>query len=282
MSRREEVLAVMEKVRSVPVGALEAIRLLHAPEVDVDKVVAVIERDMGWTANLLRLANSSYFGCRRSVGSVREAFLRLGSKNLFHLITASAVIPILRGTIQTREGGTITQWQHSLGVAKATEKMAEASGEEASQHAITGAMIHDIGKVALVQNLRADMVKVDELVRDAKISPLLAERMILGVDHAEVGARLLAKWNLPQTIVEVVRRHHDLPDTENKEDRAVELVRLGNMAAWVAEKREDAGELYVARFLASAVERLGVNDRTALMIAHDVEELHARGAGLEF
>ena len=43
MSEREAILKAASKVRVVSVSTLEALRLLHQPNADIDKVVQVIE-----------------------------------------------------------------------------------------------------------------------------------------------------------------------------------------------------------------------------------------------
>jgi HD-like signal output (HDOD) protein len=57
-------------------------------------------------------------------------------------------------------------------------------------------------------------VKPEELseIRDRisrkQISGTEAEKEVLGLDHAEVGAALLQSWRLPENIVEAVANHH--------------------------------------------------------------------------
>ncbi|MCD4652130.1 MAG: HDOD domain-containing protein, partial [Candidatus Cloacimonetes bacterium] len=41
------------------------------------------------------------------------------------------------------------------------------------------------------------------------------ETKLLGVNHAEVGARLLKQWNIPEPIWKIVLQHHTPFDNEN-------------------------------------------------------------------
>jgi HD-like signal output (HDOD) protein len=38
---------------------------------------------------------------------------------------------------------------------------------------------------------------------------VVAENMILGTDHAEIGAQILAQWSFPPDVVNAVRSHHN-------------------------------------------------------------------------
>ena len=57
-----------------------------------------------------------------------------------------------------------------------------------------------------------------------------AEKALLGVDHAEVGARLMARWNLPAHLVTAVRCHHQ-PEQAAPFERLAANVHLANVIA---------------------------------------------------
>src|SRR5690606_32850050 len=53
--------------------------ILNQPEVHLDDVGNVVEQDMGITAKVLQLVNSSFFGLRREVSDIRQATTYLGT-----------------------------------------------------------------------------------------------------------------------------------------------------------------------------------------------------------
>jgi HD-like signal output (HDOD) protein len=53
-------------------------------------------------------------------------------------------------------------------------------------------------------------VEIEALVRDEKIAWYEAERRVIGVDHAELGAMLAQKWKLTPAVINAIRGHHDL------------------------------------------------------------------------
>jgi HD-like signal output (HDOD) protein len=69
-------------------------------------------------------------------------------------------------------------------------------------------LLHDIGQLVLAANLPVDFQAAIGLARDRDIELWRAEMEVLGTDHAEIGACLLAIWGLPGPIVEAVGLHH--------------------------------------------------------------------------
>ena len=74
----------------------------------------------------------------------------------------------------------------------------------------TAALLHDIGKLALGNLVQKDLDRIRDMVAKG-ISFEVAEYIVLGTNHADIGARILKKWSLPAELVNAVLWHHD-PD----------------------------------------------------------------------
>ena len=85
---------------------------------------------------------------------------------------------------------------------------------------VTAAILHDIGKVVLSQYLEAGHYKA--ALSDTG-NEAVAERVLIDIDHAEVGAMLAGHWRLPSPIVEAIHGHHCLDGGESMMARAVHL-----------------------------------------------------------
>jgi putative nucleotidyltransferase with HDIG domain len=225
MSRRDSILAKVGTIETLPAAAAQAVQMLQDPDVAVADVTKIIEHDPGLASNILRLANSAYFGFPRSVNSVRDAIVRLGLKQVTRTIMASAVAPMTRRPVKGYDLSAGGLWEHSLSVAVGVDQLAEVLGIKAPEYAFTAALLHDVGKIALGTFIEVDAGPIMKLAFEEHLPFEVAEQRVLGIDHAEVGAVLLESWHLPVSIVEACRWHHEperVSDPELKE--AVDLI----------------------------------------------------------
>ncbi len=208
MSRREAIIAQLGTIPSMPVVVGKLRQLLSDPDVDFKKLAEVLKYDPGMTANILRLANSAYFGFVSKVDSVPQGIARLGTKRMYELILAAAVGPIVQRSIKGYGLPAGELWKHSIAVAIGTEQLARLLGHRVPDHAFTTGLLHDVGKIIMGTFIEVDADPILDLVEQQEITFDEAERQILGIDHAEVGALLFEKWNLPDSVINVTRWHH--------------------------------------------------------------------------
>jgi len=230
MNWREHIFAAVDDMRSIPVGAVNAVRLLNNPDVDLNKVIPVIERDPGWTANLLRLANSAYFGCRRSVASVRDAFVRLGTRTVLQLGISSALLPVLKSQVHNYGGGSVGFWGHSVGVAVGSQELVNLLSKDVPEYVFTAAVLHTIGKVVICKEAKKMLPQLTELIVEEGMDSAEAELELLGVDYAEIGGEILSSWGLPDGVVNATRWHLN-PEQSEIDDLACDIIYVVNILA---------------------------------------------------
>jgi len=227
VSRREEILSRILTIESMPALAAEAAGLLLDPESDMADIVQSIEYDPGLASNLLRMANSAYYGFRDPISSIRDAMVRLGTNQIYKMIVSWGFSPMAQ---QSVPGYGLTPgklWEHSIGVAVGAEQLASDLNVEPSDHAFTAGLLHDIGKIALGTFVEVDIDSIMEIVNQEKVSFEVAEQQVLGIDHAEAGATLLEHWNLPTSVVEAGQWHHQ-PEFLTDESLVVDLVHVAD------------------------------------------------------
>jgi HD-like signal output (HDOD) protein len=94
--------------------------------------------------------------------------------------------------------------------AKIARKIMETERADPAlvEDAYTAAMLHDIGKLMLANNLTAQFQQALGLAKAGAMTFVAAEQEVFGANHAGVGAYLLGLWGMPATIVEAVAFHH--------------------------------------------------------------------------
>jgi putative nucleotidyltransferase with HDIG domain len=223
MSRRDEVLAKVRTIPALPTAAARVIILLRDPDVDIKEVIRTIEYDPGLTSNVLRLANSAYFAGPRTISSLRDAIVRLGLNRVFQLVITSAIAPVARQAVKGYDLPPLQLLSHSVAVAVGVEELATRLKRPAPPATFTAGLLHDLGKIILGTFVEIDAAPILSLAYRERISFEVAENQVLGINHAEAGAALLERWNLPVTIVDVVRWHHE-PESFTGETLAMDLV----------------------------------------------------------
>ena len=268
MNQRAEIIARITSVPPLPSASMEVVRIVRDPHSTCTKVTEAIEYDPSLTTNVLRFANSASFGTPQTVGTVREAFSRLVPENGFESVLAAAVGRIAERPVTGYDVSGEDLWDHLIGSALASRKLAQVLKITPPEHLFTAALTHDIGKVVLGTFTEVNPKEITSLALQQRISFEQAEQQVLGIDHAEVGARLVAHWSLPRSIVEAVRWHHQ-PDCCNTDPLIVNLVHVADAVCLMAGVGASVDALS-CRPVSHAMESLGLQLNLLDQIVYEV------------
>jgi putative nucleotidyltransferase with HDIG domain len=225
--RLDEIGTDIKSFPGIPGAAVKLLALMDDPDVSVPKIESILRTDPGLTANLLRLANSAYFGIPSKVGSVRQALMLLGFKRLIQMVGVACASSIMDRSVPGYNLQAGELWRHAIAVSVAAEGLVRELNIKAAEEIFTAALLHDIGKILLGKFVEEDFAKID-LAMDQGLSFEIAEAVVLGTDHAQIGAQVLARWSLPPDIVHAVRWHH-APEKSEREHVMLDVVHAANM-----------------------------------------------------
>jgi putative nucleotidyltransferase with HDIG domain len=223
----KNVASLFKSFPSMPGAAVKLLALIDDPGVSVSQIEAILRHDAGLTANIIKLANSAYFGIPSKVGSVRQALLILGLKRLIQMVIASCVSAIMDKPIPGYDLPPGELWRHSIAVSVAAEGLVKELGIGASEEIFTAALLHDVGKLVLGTFVADEFTEIEAVLKQ-DFSLEEAEERVLGNNHADIGAQILARWFLPSDIVNAVRWHHT-PESADKTDPMLDIVHVANM-----------------------------------------------------
>ncbi len=192
-------------IPSAPPVVTDLMSAMSNPMAGAEQIATVISRDPTLVAQLLRVANSPFYGRRGQVASVEAAVMTLG----FHAVRNLVVALATRGVYGKFSGLTRALWDHANAVAQASGAIARSIGRVSVEDAFAAGLLHDLGMVLL---LRADEVGYTEIVEGASdvVALAAAERAHFGFDHGDAGAAVVLHWSLPESLVAVVGAVHCL------------------------------------------------------------------------
>jgi len=212
---------------SMPQAAVKLMNLLKSKDIQINKVEEIIRYDPGFTTNVLKLANSAYFGIPSKIGSLKHAVMFLGIKRFSQIVVAACVSNKMDKAVEGYDLPPGELWRHSIAVSNTAEALAKYTKLAKADDVFTPALLHDMGKLVLGKFVKEEFQKIDSIA--AKGVPFeVAENMVLGTDHAEIGAQILANWSFPSDVVTAVRWHHN-PERIKNSDMQAEIVYLSNL-----------------------------------------------------
>jgi len=221
---------IMNQVKSfpgMPATAARLMPLLQNPDASASKIEDTLKYDPGLTANILKLTNSAYFGLPSRVSSVRQAIMLLGWKRLLQLVMTMCMSALMKKPVPGYDLPRGELWRHSVAVSVAADLLVRSLSISDADEVFTAALLHDIGKLVLGDYVQGDLEKIEGMVSKG-ISFEVAEYVVLGTNHADIGARILHNWSLPQELVNAVSWHHD-PETCDKYCLLSDVVHLANI-----------------------------------------------------
>lgn len=208
----------------------ELIALLGQPNIDSSRVVRLIMYDPALTATVLQLCNSSALASASPVVHLDEAVVRLGFEQIYQLVAATLGARALAASKGTAiDAGQL--WRHSVTTAVAAQMIARDL-EDDPNLAFTAGLLHDIGKIIISQGSEQAYGPLLKEVETNQYSLLEAEKRVLGVQHSELGGRLMARWKFPLRLVSGVWFHHH-PAAAQPHQKVAAFVYLGNLIAYL-------------------------------------------------
>ena len=221
---------IMEKVSSFPSMPRAGIKLralIAEKDASLDEIEGILRHDPGLAANILRLANSAFFGVPRKVSTLKHAVALLGVKRFTQIAVSACMSKTMDKAVEGYGLSPGALWVHSIAVSNIAETLAKYKQFDETNDVFTPALLHDMGKLVLGEFLQEESQKIKSLV-DGGVPLDIAENMVLGTDHAEVGALILHRWSFPNDIVDAVRWHHN-PERIQNSNLQPEIVYLSNL-----------------------------------------------------
>ncbi len=200
----------VHQIKGLPVLPQVAMRVterMQSPQSTVQEISELIRSDMGLSTKVLKLANSSYYSIPGGVADVSKALQYLGFTTISQIVLTSSVFGSFKS--QGTHDFPLSQfWMHSFGVGQLAEITARSLQHTSPSDAFIGGLMHDVGKLILLELAPDQLNKIVHYAQENKISFIDAEKALGLTTHVELGVQLAQHWNLPKPIIDSIAHHH--------------------------------------------------------------------------
>lgn len=252
------LIASIDNLPPFPAVISEIMRLLDDEKTDAKVLEQAFMKDQALTVQLLKLANSAYYGTRSEITSVSAATVRLGFSAMKSMVMNLAVGPLLKQPLEGYGLMKDSLWRQSQLCAIASRIIAKRVGYKDLDQAYTAGLLKDIGKLILNEYMDDEMATINEMAIREHKDFLILEDLIIGFSHAKVGQAMGIKWRLPEVLTETIALHHR-PDSATIDPQLVAIVHLADamMMTMGFEIGLDGLDYVIS---SEALERLGLNE----------------------
>lgn len=179
----------------MPEVAQALIATLSKDNADVPAVTAIIAKDPGLTATLLRMANSAMFGLSRTVHTLDSAVSVIG---MAHIRARALSICIASSFVFPPGLERLDFWRNSMACAGYTKWLAGHLAIDEQQAWLIGMMLR-LGEIVIAQRMPETLVHI-EARPCAPAQRWMRERDAAGFDEGQIAAEIARRWDFPDAV----------------------------------------------------------------------------------
>ncbi len=213
---------------TIPVVAMKVMQLIENESTTAEEMSKIVSSDPAVAARVLKISNSSFYGCQRQIHTLSHAIMILGFSTLKSLVVAASVKQVHKPFGLTEN----MLWEHSFAAGLAANIIAAEIQQVNGEEAFLGGLFHDLGKTIMNIMDSKKFQLVMQKCYNTGTSFREAEQSVYPYSHSEVGGLVIRKWNFPATLVNAVFQHHNLEFIEDEDPYQVRLscvVALANL-----------------------------------------------------
>lgn len=205
------------QIPALPGVVNEIIVKVRSGATSPQEVAAIIDRDAVFSAHILKIVNSAYYGLPMPVSNVRFAIAYLGLNEVSRIATALAVMNVLETEQRSLVQSFWVRSYHTALVSRRLSKQLTFTAEDA-ENLYVAALLHDIGKLVYAIALPDHFRVITERCRAEGSRAVEAERALGLPEDWELGVRVAKFWQLPPAVIQACA-HHELEDLRNVDDK---------------------------------------------------------------
>jgi HD-like signal output (HDOD) protein len=196
-----------------------------------EELEKIISPDKAITTDIMKIANSAYYGRSGKVHTLRDAITLLGIKTVKNLV----MLKSNKQFTKNLNGETYQKYLQELPVLTAliSFDLTNPLGlKRIREEVFLAGLLHKIGMTIFALNFPTRYLELLELARTGVRDLLLVERENFKMDHVEAGAKVFKLWNMPTSLQQSIGQQTFQPNALDMMTDVVKITRLANILAY--------------------------------------------------
>jgi len=178
----------------LPGVVMQLTSLMQSEKAAFQDMARLVMTDQVLTSNILKIANSAFYGGTGQVDSLQFAIVKLGMREIMNVVTAVQIRSMRFKDVPQEQLQEILD--NSLKTAFMASGLAGLCRLDSEEAFMVGLLL-DLGKTVILS-----------VARDFRIEQEILDELLTN-RHAEIGAMIARKWNYPESIQHLIRYHHN-------------------------------------------------------------------------
>lgn len=228
MKNAEKIINTQDLV-TIPAVATRVLRYMESEELDFKGLTKIIESDHSLSMKIIKVANSPLYASRVPVSNLSQAVGKLGMNKISNIVLGVSIFS--KFMISSNENlKTYLEkfWWHSACTATVARAITKKIKHNFQEKEFIISLLHDVGKLAMMQYDLDNFQKIAELIEFDKEDPHTVEEKYFGINHRDLGIAIVKKWELPSEIIEVFPLKYE----NNQDDQTkmlISIIKLANV-----------------------------------------------------
>ena len=188
----------------IPQVMLKLIRACNREKTSIEELTGIIATDPSLSSRLIQIIGSPYINLPKAVNSIKTAVVYLGIDTIRNIAISSSAMRFFKFPKNISNFDIARFWYHSYKCAVIAKKVAEAARLPDSEEFFLAGLLHDIGRLVLMQNFENEYKTILQTKFQDEKQISAAEMEIFDTDTAQVSAWLFTQWNLNPLISDAV------------------------------------------------------------------------------
>jgi len=225
--------AIVPRLDSLPLPNVMTSRLLAAigEGSTAAELRAIIEADPAITVQVLKVANSAYYGQRSQIQNIERAILMMGVEEIRNICLSICLIAQFNPASRYAANFDVDYfWHHSLLTAMTAAKLAGEKQWIKAEDAFILGLLHDIGKTVFAVALPSVFDKLSSMAGTSSGSIFHEVENRAGLSHTLIGSWVATRWGLPALIKNIIEFHHNPQEVTEDFAGPVSIINISNAA----------------------------------------------------